>query len=159
LSCTHYGTFNIPAFRLFHEIADDAQSNLFVMRPGEAIWDELPVPIEFNAYDLGYTGVLSWDEAPEKARRNLALIPYVHSSTAKDYETKSPADYDFQVGLDVKVPVSSSLNLDLTVNPDFSQVEVDEQVINLTLFDIRLPEKRVFFLENNEIFKISGSHR
>jgi hypothetical protein len=115
-----------------------------------------PVPIEFNEYDLGYTGVLSWKEPPEKASRNLALIPYVGGSTAKDYEEGTEADYDFQAGLDVKVPVSSSLNLDLTVNPDFSQVEVDEQVINLTLFDIRLPEKRVFFLENSDIFEDFG---
>ncbi|MCK4750314.1 MAG: hypothetical protein KAT15_24830, partial [Bacteroidales bacterium] len=54
------------------------------------------------------------------------------------------------------IGLTSSLNLDLTVNPDFSQVEVDEQVINLTLFDIRLPEKRLFFLENNDIFEDFG---
>ncbi|MBS1935571.1 MAG: hypothetical protein JST96_16335, partial [Bacteroidetes bacterium] len=44
------------------------------------------------------------------------------------------------------------LNLDLTVNPDFSQVEVDQEVTNLTRYDIFLPEKRAFFLENSEIF-------
>jgi hypothetical protein len=100
--------------------------------------------------------VLNWDVPPAKASRNLALIPYVRASTARDYEEGTRADQDFQAGLDVKVPVSSSLNLDLTVNPDFSQVEVDEQVINLTLFDIRLPEKRVFFLENSDIFEDFG---
>ncbi len=115
-----------------------------------------PVPIEFNEDDLGYTGVLSWSTPPEKASRNLALIPYVRTAAAKDYEAETETDYDFQAGLDAKVPISSSLNLDLTVNPDFSQVEVDEQVINLTLFDIRLPEKRVFFLENSDIFEDFG---
>jgi len=135
-------TWGINFFRM------DARSN--------SIHTWAPVPIEFNAYDLGYTGVLSWDETPENARRNLAMIPYVHSATAKDYVANSPADFDFQTGLDVKAPVSSSLNLDLTVNPDFSQVEVDEQVINLTLFDINLPEKRVFFLENSDIFEDFG---
>jgi len=115
-----------------------------------------PVPIEFNEEDLGYLGVLSWNEPPAKASRNFALIPYVRGTTAKDYEADTPAEYDFQAGLDAKVPVTSSLNLDLTVNPDFSQVEVDEQVINLTLFDIRLPEKRVFFLENSDIFEDFG---
>ena len=115
-----------------------------------------PVPIEFNEYDLGYTGILSWNEPPIKARNNLALIPYFRAATAKDYEADTQVDYDFQAGLDAKVPVSSSLNLDLTLNPDFSQVEVDEQVINLTLFDVRLPEKRVFFLENSDIFEDFG---
>jgi hypothetical protein len=44
------------------------------------------------------------------------------------------------------------LNLDVTVNPDFSQVEIDEQVVNLTRFDVQLPEKRTFFLENGDVF-------
>lgn len=115
-----------------------------------------PVPIEFNETDLGYTGILLWDRAPEKAAGNVAIIPYVRAGVYKDYEQGGPAEPDFQPGLDAKVPVTSSLNLDLTVNPDFSQVEVDEQVINLTLFDIRLPEKRLFFLENNDIFEDFG---
>jgi hypothetical protein len=115
-----------------------------------------PVPIEFNETDLGYTGVLSWDRAPEKAPRNFAIIPYVRGGVSKDYEGGTPADPIFQAGVDAKVPVTSSLNLDLTLNPDFSQVEVDEQVINLTLFDVRLPEKRLFFLENSDIFEDFG---
>lgn len=115
-----------------------------------------PVPIEFNETDLGFTGTLQWESPPDKASRNLALIPYLRAGTAKDYEANTPADFDFQPGLDAKVPVTSSLNLDLTINPDFSQVEVDQQVINLTLFDINLPEKRVFFLENSDIFEDFG---
>ncbi len=115
-----------------------------------------PVPIEFKEIDLGYTGSLTWDEPPEKVKQNFAIIPYALASGAKDYESDNPEPYDFQPGLDAKIPITSSLNLDLTVNPDFSQVEVDEQVINLTLFDIRLPEKRLFFLENNDIFEDFG---
>jgi len=98
-----------------------------------------PVPIEFNETDLGYTGILSWNPAPEKAPRNFSIIPYVRGGVSKDFEAGTPADPIFQAGLDAKVPITSSLNLDLTLNPDFSQVEVDEQVINLTLFYIRLP--------------------
>jgi hypothetical protein len=115
-----------------------------------------PVPIEFREIDLGYTGTLVWDEPPEKARGNLALIPYVMGSGYKDHEAGEPVGYDFQPGLDVKYPVTAGLTLDLTVNPDFSQVEVDEQIVNLTLFDIMLPEKRLFFLENSDIFEDFG---
>jgi hypothetical protein len=111
-----------------------------------------PVPIEFNETDLGYTGVLSWESAPEKTPRNFSIIPYVRAGVSKDYQADTPADPIFQAGLDAKVPVTSSMNLDLALNPDFSQVEVDEQVVNLTLFDIRLPEKRLFFLENDDVF-------
>jgi hypothetical protein len=114
------------------------------------------VPIEFFETDLGNLGTLEWDQSPQKASRNLAIIPYVKGGAAKDYEALTPVDFDFQPGVDAKIPVSSSLNLDLTVNPDFSQVEVDEQVINLTLFDIQLPEKRIFFLENSDIFEDFG---
>jgi len=115
-----------------------------------------PVPIEFNETDLGYTGVLSWDTAPEKTSRNFSIIPYVRAGVYKDYEDNAPAEPLFQAGLDAKIPVTSSLNLDVTLNPDFSQVEVDEQVTNLTLFDVRLPEKRLFFLENDDVFADFG---
>jgi hypothetical protein len=115
-----------------------------------------PVPIEFKEIDLGYTGELTWESPPEKTRRNFAVIPYVKTSAARDYEAGTGREYNFQPGVDAKIPVTSSLNLDLTVNPDFSQVEVDEQVVNLTLFDIRLPEKRLFFLENSDVFEDFG---
>ena len=115
-----------------------------------------PVPIEFNETDLGYTGILSWDQAPEKAPRNFSIIPYARAGVSKDYEADTPAEPIFQAGLDAKIPITSSMNLDVTLNPDFSQVEVDEQVVNLTLFDIRLPEKRLFFLENDDIFEDFG---
>ena len=52
---------------------------------------------------------------------------------------------------DAKIAVTSSLNLDLTVNPDFSQIEVDQQVTNLTRFNIFFPERRTFFLENADL--------
>lgn len=54
--------------------------------------------------------------------------------------------------MDAKVGVSSSLNLDLTINPDFSQVEVDAQQTNLTRFNLFYPEKRNFFIENSDLF-------
>jgi len=65
----------------------------------------------------------------------------------------------FGVGGDAKVPIGNGLNLDLTVNPDFSQVEVDDQVINLTRFEISLPEKRQFFTQNSDLFSNFGEER
>ena len=60
------------------------------------------------------------------------------------------------MGVDVKVAITSSLNLDLTVNPDFSQVEVDQQVTNLERFELFFPERRQFFLENGDLFTNFG---
>ncbi len=55
-------------------------------------------------------------------------------------------------GIDAKMAFSTSFNLDLTVHPDFSQVEVDQQVTNLSRFELFFPEKRQFFLENGDLF-------
>ena len=53
--------------------------------------------------------------------------------------------------------MTSSLTLDLTYNTDFAQVEVDEQQINLTRFNLLFPEKRPFFLENRGLFAVGKS--
>ena len=58
------------------------------------------------------------------------------------------------VGLDVKYGLTSGMNLDLTLNTDFAQVEVDQQQVNLTRFSLFFPEKREFFLENASLFNV-----
>ena len=65
---------------------------------------------------------------------------------------RSPPARD--VGIDAKYGVTGGLNLDLTYNTDFAQVEVDEQQVNLTRFSLFFPEKRDFFLENGGFFKM-----
>ena len=47
---------------------------------------------------------------------------------------------DFNIGGDIKLGLSSSLNLDITLNPDFSQVDVDQEVTNLDRFELFYPE-------------------
>lgn len=111
-----------------------------------------PVPVQFRGVDLGYTGAIHWETPPERVRGNIAVIPYVLGSTSRDFEEGTGKQNDLQIGGDAKVAVTSSLNLDLTLNPDFSQVEVDEQVTNLTTINPRFPEKRLFFLENADVF-------
>ena len=54
--------------------------------------------------------------------------------------------------MDIKLNLTSSLNLDITINPDFSQAEVDQQVTNLDRFELFFPERRQFFLENADLF-------
>lgn len=114
------------------------------------------VPIEFTEIDLGYTGTLKWENPPEKVKSNISLIPYVLSGITNDFENNTGIQKEFQAGIDAKAAITSNLNFDLTVNPNFSQVEIDEQVTNLTLFDVRMPEKRLFFLENSDIFEDFG---
>ncbi len=115
-----------------------------------------PVPVQFRGVDLGYTGALVWDESPVKSKSNISIIPYALTSTFKDIENNEPSDNNFQIGGDAKIAISSGLNLDLTLNPDFSQVDVDEQVTNLTTVNIRFPERRLFFLENSDLYSDFG---
>ena len=115
-----------------------------------------PVPRQFFGPDLGYNASLIWDEIPKKAKSNIALIPYILTSTSKDIAAGTPSDNNVDIGMDAKIALTSSLNLDVTVNPDFSQVDVDRQVTNLTNVNIRFPEQRIFFVENNEIFSDFG---
>ena len=115
-----------------------------------------PVPVQFRGVDLGYTGGMVWDQLPPESKSNISVIPYVLGSTFKDFEEAAPNDLGFETGVDAKIAVTPSLNLDITVNPDFSQVDVDEQVTNLTAFSIRFPERRLFFLENSDLFENFG---
>ena len=118
------------------------------------VWS--PVPRQFEPGDLGYYGNLKWQEAPKRQKGNVSLIPYATFNVDKDFDHNQPAESDFDFGADAKVSITSGLNLDLTVNPDFSQVEVDRQVTNLTRFNIFFPERRQFFLENADLFSDYG---
>jgi hypothetical protein len=115
-----------------------------------------PVPRQFPTASLAYTGTLVWDAAPPEAGANISIIPYALGGLTKDYDRKTPTAYRKDIGADAKIALSSSLNLDLTVNPDFSQVEVDKQVTNLDRFELFFPEKRQFFLENADLFANFG---
>ncbi len=114
------------------------------------------VPRQFNVSSLAYVGVLNWDTLPKKAGTNIAIIPYAIGKVSKDYLAKTPPVYEGNAGADAKIALSSSLNLDVTFNPDFSQVEVDRQITNLTRFSLFFPEQRQFFLENSDLFANFG---
>jgi hypothetical protein len=82
---------------------------------------------------------------------NLRVKPYALASASR--LAGRSTDGDFDAGFDVKYGITSGLTWDFTVNTDFSQVEADEQQINLTRFSLFFPEKRDFFLENSGIFQ------
>jgi hypothetical protein len=88
------------------------------------------------------------------AGKNLELKPYAIGRLTTDRVRTPPIsnDVDPDVGGDVKYGVSANLTADFTVNTDFAQVEIDEQQVNLTRFNLFFPEKRDFFLEGRGIF-------
>lgn len=115
-----------------------------------------PVPRQFPTASLAYTGNLLWNEPPPPAGPNISLIPFYAGKISMDRENNIPTRFTNEVGLDAKVGLTSSLNLDLTVNPDFSQVEVDRQQTNLDRFELFFPERRQFFIENGDLFTSFG---
>ncbi len=115
-----------------------------------------PVPRQFPSASLAYTGTLVWDQPPPTVGGNVSIIPYALGGVSRDFENEQPSEYRGDVGVDAKIAITSSLNLDLTVNPDFSQVEVDRQVTNLDRFELFFPERRQFFLENGDLFANFG---
>ena len=116
-----------------------------------------PVPRQFPTASLAYAGQLIWEMPPPKSGLKLSLIPYLYGSASRNFEKKQPTSYRNDFGIDAKLGLSSSLNLDLTYNPDFSQAEVDDQVTNLERFELYFPEKRQFFLENSDLFGNFGT--
>lgn len=115
-----------------------------------------PVPRQFPTASLAYSGVLQWDKPLPKSSMMFSLIPYVFGSVVHDFETSGKNKYRNDFGFDAKFGISTSMNLDLTYNPDFSQAEVDQQVTNLDRFELFFPEKRQFFLENSDLFSNFG---
>ncbi len=117
------------------------------------------IPRNYVLMNMNYMGKMVWEKPLEKQGTNISVIPYVSANVNRDFEDvlESKTQSSFGVGGDVKVGITSGLNLDLTVNPDFSQVEVDQQVTNLDRFEIFFPERRQFFQENADLFGGFGS--
>ena len=87
----------------------------------------------------------------------LEVVPYVAASTRLVGEPGDANPFDTtlngagRIGADVKMSVGSSLTLDVTVNPDFGQVDADPAEVNLSVNETFFSERRPFFLEGNQI--------
>lgn len=73
---------------------------------------------------------------------------FFHTADPDEWET------DLNAGLDVKLGVSSGVAADLTVYPDFGQIEADAEEMNLSHFELFLAERRPFFLESRNTFQM-----
>ena len=116
-----------------------------------------PMPRQFATATLAYTGSLVWDKPLPGSGPRFSLIPYVSGKTTQNKEAGEGFKNSASAGVDAKVILSTSMNLDLTVHPDYSQVEVDQQVTNLDRFELFFPEKRQFYLENSDLFAQLGT--
>ena len=121
-----------------------------------SLWNK--VPINQKAFDLGFFGNLIFDNPLGKSKTQITVIPYTSGINSNNFNSNINHN-NISFGGDAKVTIGNGMNLDLTFNPDFSQVEVDDQIINMTRFEINLPEKRQFFIQNSDLFSGFGDSR
>lgn len=148
----------IPLTTLRFSDAADQQWGINFMRNirrknEQVFW--APIPKAYTLTRVSMAGALVGLQSLSHGL-DLKLKPYVVSGVR---DTNAAADrhtteFLRDVGADLKYGVTGGLNLDLTYNTDFAQVEVDEQQVNLTRFGLFFPEKRDFFLENAGQFKM-----
>jgi len=117
-----------------------------------------PISKEYTLTRVSLAGTMTGITAVDQGM-DLRVTPYVLSGGRQDRASGGGLDGSGfrDLGLDVKYGLASGLNLDVTLNTDFAQVEVDEQQVNLTRFPLFFPEKRDFFLENAGMFNVGAS--
>ena len=118
-----------------------------------------PLPRRYRVNRISMTGTLEVVEVGSQGP-NLKVKPFVTTAFSQiRRDGTSDNDMDFDGGLDVKYGATSSLTLDLTYRTAFSQVEADQQQVNLTRFSLFFPEKREFFIENSGVFSFGAPIR
>ena len=115
-----------------------------------------PIPKAYTLTRVSLAGTMSGLGQVSRGM-DLRVTPYALVGGRQDRGATDLDGSGFNdLGVDVKYGVTSGLNLDLTLNTDFAQVEVDEQQVNLTRFPLFFPEKRDFFLENAGMFSVKN---
>jgi hypothetical protein len=122
----------------------------------QVFWAPIPKGYSLTRVSLAgtLTGLRTLDQGMDLRIKPFLVTGVRHKRLGTEEDTSVPSE----VGLDMKYGLTSALNLDVTVNTDFAQVEVDEQQVNLTRFSLFFPEKRDFFLENAGLFNV-GTRR
>ena len=107
-----------------------------------------PLERQYRLHRMSKAGTLQGFEGL-RSGRNLQIKPYLVGGDSRGTQVPTSAQGTSQdAGLDLKYGVTPSMTLDATYNTDFSQVEVDQEQVNLTRFSLFFPERREFFIEN-----------
>lgn len=138
-------TMGLIAYRY---VARDRQLDIFPSVPSEwGFWSFLKPS---KAADITFTGIRNkrpWFTSPYL----LTSLGYHHNPVEGTEAFSKENDNRITAGLDVQHALTDNMNLDITVNTDFAQVEADDQIVNLSRFSFFFPEKRRFFLERSSI--------
>jgi hypothetical protein len=128
-------------------------------RNEQSFWSFVPRP--FSVPRISFAGDLTGLRDLPRTR-NLKMTPYVlggFTSSPSADSGASETEISRGAGADLKYGIGNALTLDVTVNPDFSNIGADVQQVNLTRFDLFFPERRPFFLENATMFEIRRTRR
>lgn len=157
--------FKIPFSQVnFPENKSTWRFNLYRFNTNNKEWSTwCPIPQVMLITNMAFMGTIEFEKPLGKSNASTALIPYLNGMALSKNSANSK-DEDIQgqkvtLGMDAKVPITNGLTLDLTINPDFSQIEVDDEIVNLTRFEVSLPEKRQFFIQNEDLFSSYGNSR
>lgn len=115
----------------------------------QSIWSR--VPQNQLMPNLAFLGEMVFERPLEASSSPVAVIPYMNAASQRDF-VLDETENDIELGGDAKVAIGQGMMLDLTANPDFSNVEADDFITNLTRFEILRPEKRQFFIDNSDLF-------
>lgn len=115
-----------------------------------------PMTSNFFQFDLRFMGDFTMENLPHKSASRLTLTPSLTTNYQKE-AAEQQGSWGIKPSLDLQYNLSSSLKLDATLNSDFSQIDVDQQVTNLSRFEVNFPERRNFFLENSDLFANLGN--
>ena len=112
----------------------------------ESTWNPVNPDLENYLLESGKVEGIMGIEPPLR----LAFIPYLSSYV--NYSKESGTTSSYNGGMDIKYGINEAFTLDLTLIPDFGQVVFDNQVLNLSPFEIQFNENRQFFTEGTELF-------
>ena len=114
-----------------------------------------PIDRNYSQFDLRFSKPFEVENLSENKSSRFAVTPSITMNHQEDIPNDTK-DTTIKPSVDIQYNVSSSLKLDATINPDFSQIDVDRQVTNLSRFSVFFPERRNFFLENSDLFTNLG---
>jgi len=119
-----------------------------IRKNSETIYWSEDLSDDFRVSQSGQlTGIM-----PPQRKARVRLFPYGTVRYEDSDVTGINKKWKPDAGLDAEVGITSQLTANLTLNPDFATVEGDQEQINLTRWELSWPEKRLFFLEGNDMF-------
>ncbi|MFC2085286.1 DUF5916 domain-containing protein, partial [Bacteroidota bacterium] len=109
-------------------------------------------PLTYD-YQISRQGKIIGIELPKRLS-TFVLTPYTTLNIKNTVETKNKDEFNTEIGGDLTINITPGIYGNLTYNPDFATVEGDQEKINLSRYELSYPEKRLFFMESNELYSI-----